>query len=204
MWRPFLRLRLFALLFETAGPPPLHRLVQSGAALAVWTGLSRIPGMAETTVFVATVLTALAIGHAANARTLPEKVGHEATALSLIVFFCLIAVIYGIILLSPDPVWVQHLFTIVPALFALGCFLDIVSRTEGFGRDWWPDDAMNKARPMLTRAFLLKHLSMAVLNATLVASVSLDAWVMWFAVLPLVNHYLTAGLTTTVLLDAGE
>ncbi len=178
--------------------------MQSGAALAVWTLMSRMPGIAETSVFVATVLTATAIGHAASARTIPDRVGNEATALSFTVFFCLVAVIYGLILVSPDPIWVQHLFTVVPALFALGCFIDIVSRTESFGRDWWPDDAMNKARPMLTRAFLLKHLSMAVLNATLVASVSLDAWLMWFAVLPLVNHYLTAGLTTTVLLDAGE
>ena len=70
-----------------------------------------------------------------------------------------------------------------------------------FSEVTWPGDEMASARPMLARVFLLKHAALALLNETLIALTDASTWLVFLALLPIFQHFVNSGLTTTVLID---
>ena len=53
-----------------------------------------------------------------------------------------------------------------------------------------------------TQLGLLKGLAFALLNETLIRVASPEVWLMWCALIPVLSHYVTSGLTVTVMLQS--
>lgn len=201
MKRFLLPFRLFALLFESAGPPPLWRIGQGIAALATWVALAVLtPEQPSMVMFSMAVVAFMVMGHASTPSRLrrSRELGKETSA---VLVFVVASAIYGVLLLAPDPVWIQRLFTLWPILFAVACLIDIFDGKGTFAEAFWPHPSLAEARPLLARVFLLKHLAFALMNETLIATVSPEAWLIYLAILPILHHFVTSALITTVLID---
>lgn len=194
--------RVLLAMFRLAGPPEWPTLAQSGAVLATWLVLFRLaPGLAGGAAFASTVFVAIASGQAVRLGTTLKRIRTARVPGAGPVVLGAVAAIYGLIFLAPDPVWLQRLMTVLPALFAIACLIDILDGEGTFAAHWWPDPELREARPALTRAFLLKHTGFALLNETLIAAVSPQAWLLYLAVLPVLHHFVTSALTASVLLE---
>ena len=202
MWPIFRPFRRFILLFEVAGLPPLTALVQAGVTLALWLLLTQLsPGLLGPMSFDITVLGFITCGlvlRRSASRRRSRKHGHPlANLVSLAIWLGAAA----LCLATDNPRWIQHMFTLIPVLFAIACLVDIWDGEGTFSEVTWPGEDMASYRPALTRVFLLKHATLALLNETLIALTDASTWLVFLALLPIFQHFVNSALTTTVLID---
>ena len=202
MWpifRPFLR---FIMFFEIAGLPPLTALVQAGITLAMWLLLTHLsPGLFGPMSFNITVLGFITSGlvlRRSASRRRSRKHGHPLANLLSLAIWLAAAVLC---LATNNPRWIQHMFTLIPVLFAIACLIDIWDGEGTFSAVTWPGEEMASFRPALARVFLLKHVALALLNETLIALTHPSTWLVFLALLPVFQHFVNSALTTTVLVD---
>jgi len=194
--------RLFLLLFEVAGLPPLAAVLQGVAVIATWLFIADLaPGLHEYRAFSWSVMAFLVVGFSLN---LPSSIARvESETLNNVVKGVVLvwAGLFVMFLLVPDPIWFQRTFTVASVLSATGYLIDIADRKYDFAKSSWPQEELANARPALARVFFLKHLAFALLNETLIATVESDVWLIYLALLPMLNFYVSYALITTVLLD---
>lgn len=199
MRRFFLSLRLFALLFRMAPPFPAAALSPSLALLVVYIGL--ILGGASVDVAVTlAVAAALTLRAAPRFKPTLDRLGSVsgktfAIAATGITF----ALPMALMLWQMDTRWSQHMVTFGALAIALMRLMDIADGRYSVARMTWPD--LEQAWPMLTNVMVLKSFAFALLNETIMHIADLEIWIAWFAVMPILSHYVTSALTVTVLID---
>lgn len=203
MRRFLLQIRLFFLLFECAGRPPLASFLRGGATLTAWFAAVSLPaGVIDGDPVAWSVFAFLVAGHSLNLNANLRRLRPEDLPGVFSKIVLLWGLLFGLMIWSPDPIWFQRIFTVLPLLFAATCLIDMIDGRGTFSALFWPRDEMQTARPALIRAFFLKHLAFALLNETLIATAPTEAWVICLALLPFIQHYVNSALTTTILLDA--
>ncbi len=108
-----------------------------------------------------------------------------------------------LVLLAADPVWLQRWFTVINAVLAVLCIVDMIW-DKGISVQGLSPSIVEKAGPQLVRAYFLFYLTLVILNETLIASLSLQAWVLCLSLLPLFTWVISRALTSTVLLSVDE
>ena len=189
-------------IYKAGGRYPLTVLVQTGVTLALWLLLTQLsPGLFGPMSFNITVLGFITCGlvlRRSASRRRSRKHGHPmANLVSLAIWLGAAA----LCLATDNPRWIQHMFTLIPVLFAVACLIDIWDGEGTFSAVTWPGEEMASYRPALTRVFLLKHAALALLNETLIALIDASTWLVFLALLPVFQHFVNSALTTTVLID---
>ena len=199
MRRFLVHLRVFALLFQMAPPFPSGALLPSLALLVIYIGL--ILTGAPVHVAVTLAVTAALLLRAwpklmPTATQIRESTNATTAVIAIGLFF---ALPIAFLLWQMDTRWSQHMVTFAALATALVRFIDIADGRHTAARMTWPD--YQSAWPMLTRVMFLKSLAFALLNETILRTASLEVWVAWFALMPVLSHYVTSALTVTVFLD---
>lgn len=113
------------------------------------------------------------------------------------------AVVACLALLAPDPIWLQRWFTVAYGMMAMVCVIDVL-RDTGIATQRLAPALVEKAGPQLVRGYLLLYLTLAILNETLIATLSLQAWVVCLALLPLFAWVTVRALTKTIWLSVTQ
>lgn len=201
MWPIIQPFRRFVLLFEVAGLPPLTALVQAGVTLALWLVLTHLsPDLFGAMSFNITVLGFITCGLVLRRSASRRRSRRHGQPMANPVALAIWLGAATLCLATENPRWLQHMFTLIPVLFAIACLIDIWDGEGTFSKVTWPGDDMASARPALARVFLLKHAALALLNETLIALTDASTWLMFLALLPIFQHFVNSALTTTVLI----
>ena len=199
MRRFFLPLRVFALLFRMAPPFPAAAMPPSVALLAIYVGgiLCGLSVDVAVTLGVAAALVLRATPKLGPVLRRIERIsGRKSALISISIVFVLPV---AVLLWQMDTRWSQHMVTFGPLAVALMRFIDIADSQYTAARMSWPE--LESAWPMLTRTMFLCALAFALLNETMLRVASLEVWIAWVALMPVLWHYVTSALTVTVLLD---
>lgn len=195
----FVHLRVFALLFRMAPPFPAGALLPSLALLALYIGLILCGASVDVAVTLA-VAAALAVRATPRLKSTAAQVSRSVgTTFSVVVIGLTFFLPIGLMLWQMDTRWSQHMVTFGALALALMRFIDIADGRYTAARMSWP--GCESAWPMLTRIMFLKSLAFALLNETILRTASLEIWIAWFALMPVLSHYVTSALTVTVFLD---
>ena len=199
MRRFFLSLRLFALLFRMAPPFPAAALSPSLALLVVYIGL--ILGGASVDVGVTlAVAAALTLRAAPRFKPTLDRLGSvSGKTFAIAAAGITVALPMALMLWQMDTRWSQHMVTFGALAVALMRLMDVADGRYSVARMTWPD--LEQAWPMLTNVMVLKSFAFALLNETIMHIADLEIWIAWFAVMPILSHYVTSALTVTVLID---
>jgi hypothetical protein len=203
MNRIILPFRKFILLFTVAPRPSVQVFLPGLVLLTVW-HLGR-PFTATTPLFCLAVASGFATKFVLNVfnrrRTILERMPplHAAAWIGTSALLPIILLLW-----AQDVRWCQNLFTLLPALQALVYLIDMLINDSAAALSRWPPDLSVRARQNLARAQILRDLAFALFNTTLITTVTPDHWLIWLALKPVADHYITSALATTVLLDLGE
>lgn len=196
--------RIFFVFLQSAGMPSVPILVQGISPLIVWLALTLFfPGISEAETFswsvfgFMTTVIWLQIPSGMK-RAERNRVNARGVAVHIFALWATIAVL---IFWAAEPIWLQRIISAINALYAVLLLYAILSGDECIGKVCWSLEDFETGRPNLIRAFFLFHVTILLLNETLIANISLNAWLIWLALLPLTNYYISIALTITVFLD---
>lgn len=96
------------------------------------------------------------------------------------------------------PALCQHLPSLISAGYVLLLGLDALDGSHATTRDYWPGKAYAPYARELTQAMVLLHLVYILLNETVIVAASLQGWLVFLALLPIVQHVLMTALFRTV------
>ena len=99
---------------------------------------------------------------------------------------------------SQNPDLCQHVPSLISAGFVILFGMDTLDRSHSTARAYWPGRRFTPYARELTQAMLVLHLTYILLNETMIKAVSLDGWLVFYALLPIVHHVLLTALFRTV------
>ena len=192
---PFLRL------IKSVGWPPPWVFVRCLAPVLVWQTLSIIlPTLPDGDKLAWAVVGYFAVFQWTRAPFTASVIEPKHWRHAVLVLLALFCVLSGLLLFAPDPKWVQRWFTGIYAVMALACLLDMAWQ-EGFSLQGLSAELVEAAGRQLMCAYFLFYLMLAALNETLIAHLSLQAWVLCLTVLPIFTWAVSRALTRTVWLS---
>jgi hypothetical protein len=104
----------------------------------------------------------------------------------------------GVLLAAQDPVLCMHVPSFISAGFVLLFAIDALDSSYSTARAYWPGQVYAPYARELTQAMLILHLVYILLNETVVKSVSVEGWLVFYAFLPIVHHVLLTAMFRTV------
>lgn len=99
---------------------------------------------------------------------------------------------------AQNPVLCQHVPSLISAGFVMLFAIDALDGSYSTARAYWPGKIFAPYARDLTQAMLVLHLVYILLNETMVKSVSLQGWMVFYAFLPIIHHVLLTALFRTV------
>ena len=191
-------IRIFFLLFQVAKPVPVRDALPAVILLAVWITTALLGAMTAVSLAIsAAFVTFLALHLPALLPRLSLIAGPGISAACAL----LIATLPLIHLTGADATAAQRLLTVGPLLVASVYALGLMEHSGAVLRVIWPDARMQAMRDDIARVMLMKQLTLALLNETLIVTVTPGTWIAVAALLPFAWHYVTSALTTAVFLS---
>ncbi|SEM75116.1 hypothetical protein SAMN05216227_100233 [Pseudorhodobacter antarcticus] len=104
----------------------------------------------------------------------------------------------AVIFAAQSPELCQHVPSMISAGFVILFAIDAMDSSYSTARAYWPGAVYAPYARELTQAMLVLHLIYILLNETMIAAVSLEGWVVFYAFLPVVHHVLLTAFFRTV------
>ena len=193
--------RLFLSLFQ--GLPPLPRTIYiPGAvlllgypALAVALGPAD-QGHAFATAFLLALGVRIAIGFEGMVRRMLMKFGKAQTVMLALGMAVLPLMVLAA---ADDPLWCQRMqsmfYIVVGAIFMLDVLKDRVDTAATF----WPEVEMRGYLPNLSKMMVIYNFAFLLLNETVIRSMDVSQWLLFWAVLPVIGHTVLRAMVLTVI-----
>ena len=190
----------FLNLIRSVGWPPPWVFARSFAPVFVWQVASLVPSLSEAEKLAWAVLSYFTVFFWTRAPFSARIINRDVLGTAIIFAIGLWSIVAGLVLLAPDPVWLQRWFTTVYTVLAFCCLVDMWLN-EQTALTGLRAEVIDLAGPQLMRAFFLVYLMLAILNETLIAHLSIKAWVLCLAMLPVFSWIVSRALTRTVCLS---
>jgi hypothetical protein len=197
---PFDLVRLFLSLFQDM--PPLPKtiflpgllLIVSYPVLAVALG-HEAQGQAFVTAFLLALALRVALGFEGMVKRMMRKFNNRQTVVRALSFAVLPLIVLA---LASDPLWCQRMQSVFYLVIG-GMFLaDVIKGRFDTAAAFWPDAEMKVYLPNLTRVMVIYNLSFLLLNETMIRSLDVSHWLLFWAVLPVLGHTVMRALVLTV------
>jgi hypothetical protein len=199
--QPFDLVRLFLSLFQDL--PPLSRAIYvPGAVLLVgYPALSVVlgpenGGQAFVTAFLAALAVRIALGFEGMVRRMLTRYTVAQTVTFAILFAGLPLMI---LTMADDPIWCQRMqsafYVVIGAVF----LRDVLKGRNDTAASFWPDGEMRQHLPNLTRMMVIYNFAFLLLNETLIQTMNVSHWLLFWAVLPVIGHMVLRALVLTVI-----
>ncbi|NJM82683.1 MAG: hypothetical protein HC844_09410 [Tabrizicola sp.] len=198
---PFDIFRLFFSLFQDL--PPLPRtiyipgavLVTSYPVLAVMLGGDG-NGHAMVTAFLIALSVRIALGFEGMVRRMLMQYSVSRTVVLALVFS--IAPL-AVLALASDPLWCQRMQSAFYVIIGGVFFADYLRGRSTTAATFWPAPEMQGHLMGLTRMMVVYNFAFLVLNETMIRSVDVSHWLLFWAVLPVIGHTVLRALVLTVI-----
>jgi intracellular septation protein A len=184
--------------FRRAAPLPLDILLPGLLILFVWP-LLRVGLDDARAAFMVAFIAAMALRFALRAETQIRQTRRLMTSRTTVIVVLLSGpgLLTALITLS-DPMACQRFLSLYFLLMSALYTIDVITGRAALVRFNWPDPQMRSADATLTRVMAIYHLAMVLLNETLIQHASQTTWLLYFGLLPLLSHVVTAALIRTV------
>jgi hypothetical protein len=198
---PFDLVQLFLSLFQ--GMPALPRKIYiPGAVLLVgYPVLSVMLGAdAQGHAFATAFLLALAVRIAIGFEGMVQRMLLKFTLGQTVLLALSMAVIpLLIVAVANDPLWCQRIqsgfYVVVGGIF----MRDVMKGSNATAATFWPDAEMRDYLPNLTRMMVIYNVTFLLLNETMIRSLEVSHWLLFWAVLPVIGHTVLRALVLTVI-----
>lgn len=198
---PFDLFRLFLSLFQDL-PPMSRSLFVPGAVLLLGYPVLAVlfgpehNGQALVTAFMAALALRMAMGFEGMVRRLLTRYS-AAQAAAFALGFAGLPVLA--LAFAADPVWCQRMQSAFYLVIG-GVFLaDVIKGRVATAESFWPDAEMRAHLPNLTRVMVIYNFAFLLLNETLIQTVAVSNWLLFWAVLPVLAHAVLRALVLTVI-----
>lgn len=198
---PFDLVRLFLSLFQDL--PPLSRsLYIPGAVLLVGYPVLSVAlgpdhqGEAFVTAFMGALAIRVAMGLEGMVRRMMTRYSRLQTVLFATAFVVLPLLILA---RADDPLWCQRMQSLFYVVIGSIFLIDVLKGRTTTAASFWPDVEMRAHLPNLTRMMVVYNFAFLLLNETLIRSVDVSYWLMFWAVLPIIGHTVLRAMVLTVI-----
>lgn len=185
-------------IFRRSAPLPLDILLPGVLILIGWPLLQVGFGDQRASfmvAFVAAMALRFALRAEADIRSARRFLSPRATVITVLLIGP--GLLAALIAFS-DPSVCQRFLSLYFLLIAALYTLDVITGRAALVRFHWPDPAMRPADATMARAMAIYHLSMVLLNETLIQQASMTTWLLYFGLLPLLSHVAMGALVRTV------
>ncbi|WP_050523267.1 hypothetical protein [Pseudorhodobacter wandonensis] len=110
----------------------------------------------------------------------------------------------AVLFASQYPALCLHVPSLIGAGFVFLFVVDALDGSYSTVRAYWPSETFTRYARELTLAMLVLHLTYILLNETMIRTVTLEGWLVYYAFLPVLHHVLLTALFRTVLLMSPE
>jgi hypothetical protein len=190
-------LKSFLRLFRKGPTLPRALVFMPLVVLAIWP-LALIATGDGRSAFMLTFVIAIALRFALAAdRTIRKLSAHLEPRTAAIVVLMTGPGCMALLIWSGEPIWCQRFLSFYFIGMTFAYLGDVLSGQQGaltfhFSRSWHRVPAATLARLMA-----IFYLAMLLLNETLIATAGLGAWLVFFALLPQMNHRMLLALVRT-------
>ena len=197
--RIMMALRLFAALFENIPMIEARLMLPSAVLLIAYPVFSAMwpdsPAVAFTTAFVLCQIARFALRWRKQFEREGRRDDTRAERKRLVGAFLIPG---AVLIAAQNPVLCQHVPSFISIGYVLLFAIDALDSSYSTARAYWPGKTYAPYARELTQAMLVLHLTYILLNETMVKSVSLEGWMVFYAFLPIVHHVLLTALFRTV------
>jgi hypothetical protein len=188
----------FIRMFRRAAPVPLDILLPGLMIMVAWP-LLRVGLDDPRATFMVAFIAAMALRFALRAEDDIRKARQVLSPRRTVLVMLLTGpgIVAALIALS-DPTVCQRFLSLYFLLIAALYTIDVITGRSAMVRFHWPDPQMRAADFTLTRVMAIYHLSMVLMNETMIIHASQTTWLLYFGLLPLLSHVVTAALVRTV------
>ena len=104
-----------------------------------------------------------------------------------------------VVAMASDPLWCQRIQSAFYVVIG-GIFLsDVLKRRSDTAATFWPAEDMKGFLPNLTRMMVIYNFSFLLLNETMIRSLDVSHWLLFWAVLPVIGHSVLRAMVLTVI-----
>ena len=171
---------------------PLVLLVVAWPLLRIGLDDERATFMAA---FVLAMGLRLALRSDGTIRATREQMSRRATVVLALVFG---PGILAALIWIGEPIWCQRFLSLYFLIMAALYVLDVIDGKHMMVRYFLPADRNHGADPLMTRAMAIYHMTLLLLNETLIAQTSLTVWLVYFGLLPMLSQRVLIALVRTV------
>lgn len=193
--------RLFLSLFQDM-PPMSRSLYIPGAVLLVGYPVLAVglgpdhAGQAFTTAFLAALAVRIGMGFEGMVRRMLTRYSATQTVLLALAFAALPLIFLAG---ADDPVWCQRMQSVFYVAIGGIFLMDVLKGRTATAASFWPDAEMRHHLPNLTRMMVVYNLTFLLLNETLIQTLSVSHWLVFWAVLPVLGQIVLRALVLTVI-----
>lgn len=191
-------LKTFAALFRGGPALPTGLVILPLVIAAVWPFALIATGDGRAAFMVVFVLS-MALRFALGADRIIQKISHQVAPRTVAIIVLMTGPgIMALLIWSGEPLWCQRFLSLYFAGMTVIYLGDVMTGHQGaltlhFARAW-PGLPGN----ILARMMAIYHLAMLLLNETLIATTSLGAWLVFFALLPQISQRMALAMSRTV------
>lgn len=201
-WGRFiLALRLFGWLFERIPMIELRLIAASAVMLAVLPFLAEAYRDQPDTGFLIGFWLLMILRWGFNSAEIARKLRAQGALGACFVLFVGICVLIQV----AEPIWYQRVFSAVALTWGLILGSEMACKDYSVAGRYFPEPDQKVFLPMVTALLLFLHLSLLVLNETVIRLTDPLGWLVFAAVLPILQHVLIfAAMRTAILLTDPE
>ena len=153
-------------------------------------------GQAFVTAFLAALAVRIGLGFEGMVRRMLTRYSRSQAVAFALAFAGLPLVVLAAV---DDPVWCQRMQSAFYVVIGLVFLIDILRGKTATAASFWPDDEMRIHLPNLTRMMVVYNFAFLLLNETLIRTIDVSHWLLFWAVLPVIGHTVLRAMVLTVI-----
>jgi hypothetical protein len=193
--------RLFLSLFQDLPPLPQKIYIPGAVLLISYPVLAVAMGPdAQSQAFATAFLVALAVRIAIGFEGMVRRMLMKFSAGHTVLLALAMAVVpLAVVAMASDPLWCQRIqsafYVVIGAIF----LSDVLKGRTDTAATFWPAADMRDHLPNLTRMMVIYNFTFLLLNETMIRSLEVSHWLLFWAVLPVIGHTVLRALVLTVI-----
>lgn len=194
-------IRLLLGQFQDIPPLPRRIFVPGAVLLLTYPLLSVLLGPGEEgQAFVTAFLLALALRIGLRFESMVRQLVAQ-FSLRETVYVALIVAFAPLMLIAAmdDPIWCQRLQSLYFIVFGMMFVSDVIANRVDMAARLWPEAPMRAHLPVMTRVMVIYNFVMLLLNETMITALDPSHWLLFWAVLPVIAHFILSALILTVI-----
>ena len=171
---------------------PLLMVALAWPLLQVWLQDERATFMVA---FVLAMGTRLVLRSDGAIRKMRSQISNRSTAIMALLFG---PGVIAMLIWAGEPIYCQRFLSLYFLVMSALYLLDVIDGRHAMVQYFLPSERNRGADGLMTRMMAIFHMSLLLLNETMIAQSSLTVWLVYFGLLPMLSHRVLLALMRTV------